>query len=153
MKKMIYFLFLLPCLAIASASLQPFVSDGCSWSPDGVPGLAPELWRPCCFEHDLTYWAGGTRAEKMAADRKLGMCVMKASYSPNLGAYFYLGVSYGGTPHLGTSFRWAYGWPESRGYQPLSRNEKEMVRGEIERAVFLSDEIEIKKRALKRLVR
>ena len=83
-----------------------FVSDGCTLSTDAF-GVH------CCELHDLAYWLGGTRAEKLAADRRLRDCTRK-----NSRVYWfiqYLGVRVGGgrfAPDfiLNKQFRWGFGW-------------------------------------------
>lgn len=56
--------------------LRPFSSDGCSVSPDGIPGSTPEQkWTDCCVNHDISYWLGGTLAEKELADQELQQCI------------------------------------------------------------------------------
>lgn len=39
--------------------LSSFTSDGCSLFIDGT-FENPELWKDCCFKHDIAYWKGGT---------------------------------------------------------------------------------------------
>ena len=114
MKYLFVLLFAFPVLA---ADLEPFTSDGCSKFPDGN-------YLECCQVHDLTYWGGGTQQEKIAADKNLARCVFVKTGSTQLSSYMFLGVLFGGSPHFGTSFRWGYGWPQGRGYRPLSRKEK-----------------------------
>ena len=54
--------------------LKPFTSDGCSLFPDRAL-ISGDDWCDCCFEHDIAYWRGGTRAEREAADAALRDCV------------------------------------------------------------------------------
>jgi hypothetical protein len=114
---------------IASANdfgtLQPFSTDGCTDFPDGT-FENPNLWLECCMHHDLLYWAGGTHKQKLAADEFLFQCISKKS-NPLLGAFMFVGVTIGGTPFIKDSARWGYGWPEIRGYAPLSEDEREQV--------------------------
>ena len=81
---------------------KPFASDGCSCWPDGD-------WVKCCVEHDLVYWAGGTREEREAADRELARCVSEKG-RPFMARIMYLGVRAGGVWWLPTTFRWGFGW-------------------------------------------
>lgn len=108
-----------------SDELQPFVSDGCSAFPDGTTGKK-DLWRSCCVAHDLAYWQGGTRSERMAADKELQACVAEVG-APKVAALMKIGVWFGGTPYLPFRFRWGFGWPYSRGYKALSRSEQLQV--------------------------
>jgi len=114
----------LPLLACA-ASILPFTTDGCSRFPDGTWG-EPTRWRQCCLDHDLAYWRGGSYAERLAADQTLQAC-LNSNGEPEVGALMLLGVRLGGSPWWPTPFRWGYGWPYLRGYQPLTPEEKELV--------------------------
>lgn len=107
------------------AELQPFTSDGCSRFPDGLYGQA-DLWRFCCVEHDLAYWRGGSWDERLAADRALQACVAGTGQD-EIANLMLAGVRLGGSPWWPTSYRWGYGWPWLRGYQPLSEHELEQV--------------------------
>ncbi|SDK63437.1 hypothetical protein [Microbulbifer yueqingensis] len=107
------------------ASIDPFTSDGCSLFPDGTVEK-PELWLECCRTHDLAYWHGGTYAERLQADRALEACVTDAG-EPDIALMMLAGVRVGGSAFLPTSFRWGYGWPYLRGYQPLTDSERRLV--------------------------
>lgn len=83
-----------------------FVSDGCTLSTDA-------FGQECCVLHDLAYWLGGTRAEKLAADQRVYVCTKQKSrwYAP----IQYFGVRIGGgrfVPDfiLNKQFRWGFGW-------------------------------------------
>lgn len=106
--------------------LRAFTADGCSRVPDGTL-TEPRLWRHCCIEHDLSYWAGGTRDERRQADLELRACVAATGH-PDTAELMFAGVRVGGTPFVPTSFRWGYGWPKLRGYAPLSLDERREVR-------------------------
>jgi len=45
-----------------------FKSDGCSFFPDEINGIS---LLPPCVEHDYAYWKGGTRAQRLRADKRL----------------------------------------------------------------------------------
>jgi len=109
----------------AATELRPFASDACSAFPDGTPSQQT-LWLHCCMEHDIAYWAGGTRRQRHAADAALKQCVA-ATGEPAIANLMLAGVRVGGTPYLPTSFRWGYGWPYPRGYKALSKSERDAV--------------------------
>lgn len=88
--------------------------------PDRLPGGAD--WRGCCVAHDLAYWRGGSEDERRQADRLLLTCVGEQAH-PWLGQFMYAGVRIAGGPSLPTSFRWGFGWPYGRGYQPVTEAE------------------------------
>lgn len=104
--------------AVTAAEIAPFTSDGCSAFPDGTIDQN-QLWLNCCTEHDRTYWMGGTREDRGIADQVLKDCVASVGH-PHIAELMLAGVRVGGTPYLPTRFRWGYGWPYPRGYEPLS---------------------------------
>ena len=116
---------LLSVLPAAATELQPFTSDGCSRFPDGTL-QSSDLWRSCCEAHDLAYWRGGTREERAAADAELQRCVAGTGQD-GIAGIMLIGVRLGGSPWWPTSYRWGYGWPWLRGYQPLSSEELQQV--------------------------
>lgn len=97
------------CSAGTEKKIKPFISDGCSAFPDGTLSNRT-VWRHCCYQHDLSYWPGGSRDERLLADRELASCVADAGF-PLTGKLMYAGVRAGGTPYLPTPFRWGFGWP------------------------------------------
>ena len=104
-------------------AMQPFASDGCSLFPDrALAGSAD--WCGCCLAHDLAYWRGGSAEERLQADQALEHCVQAATGSPALAGAMLAGVRAGGGPYFLTPYRWGYGWPYGRLYQPLSDAEK-----------------------------
>tara|TARA_R110002072_G_scaffold89232_3_gene199861 strand:+ start:40244 stop:40654 length:411 start_codon:yes stop_codon:yes gene_type:complete len=112
-------------VAYADKSIKPFTSDGCSAFPDGTPD-EKHLWLDCCVAHDLSYWQGGSRAERKAADQALRTCVEQVG-KPAIASLMLTGVRVGGTPYLPTTFRWGYGWPYLRGYKPVTSEEKKQI--------------------------
>ncbi|MGX5200524.1 hypothetical protein [Aliikangiella sp. IMCC44632] len=101
--------------------LRPFTSDGCSSFPDGN-FENKTLWLTCCEAHDKAYWLGGTYAQRKIADQELKVCVQQLGETA-IAYIMQAGVRIGGSPFWPTSFRWGYGWEESRGYQAISANE------------------------------
>ena len=106
--------------------LLPFVSDGCTGFPNGIPFVNEDKWLHCCVNHDIAYWQGGTQEQRESADLQFQQCVEETGES--VVAYFmYLGVSIGGHTGFPTSWRWGYGWKIYRGYKPLSSHDSEQV--------------------------
>ncbi|MBK9293615.1 MAG: FAD-binding oxidoreductase [Oligoflexia bacterium] len=103
--------------------LCPFTSDGCSASPNGIPKLQEQAWVDCCVEHDKKYWVGGTKEERLSADKALGLCIFKKGY-PKIAELYFKSVRMGGVPYLPTTYRWGYGWNCLRPYGPLTDKEK-----------------------------
>jgi hypothetical protein len=85
-----------------SAPEKRFVTDGCSsWLDDG--------WaEPCCVDHDIHYWCGGSAQERRAADTALRRCIRERQPSW-LAGLMWLGVRLGGHPIFPTHYRWGYG--------------------------------------------
>ena len=78
-----------------------YVSDKCSWFPDGNYG-------DCCVAHDKTYFFGGTKKDRRVADNALSECV-KGKGHRFISKMMWLGVRIGGVGFLPTSFRWGFG--------------------------------------------
>lgn len=122
---------------IQSDELKLFTTDGCSSFPDGTFNQRSE-WLNCCVSHDLAYWKGGTKEERLQADEALKACV-ESTGEPEIAKIMLAGVRVGGTPYLPTSFRWGYGWSESRGYKALNDEEKKEVKKKLELLKFMID--------------
>lgn len=114
-------LFLAP---LQAAGIKPFSSDGCSLFPDGTPADR-QKWCGCCFEHDISYWQGGTEKEREAADAVLRDCVLARTGDKVLAESMYAGVRVGGHPVSVMWYRWGYGWELGRGYKPLTEAERQ----------------------------
>ena len=115
--------------ALSLVDIKPFTTDGCSFFPDGTFEVSVK-WKHCCIAHDFAYWKGGTYIEREHADDDLQRCVSNLG-EENISALMWLGVRIGGSPNFSTSYRWGYGWPESRGFQPLSPTDKEKVAAKV----------------------
>ena len=79
--------------------LSSFTSDGCSLFIDGT-FENPELWKDCCFKHDIAYWKGGTRDERAAADLAFKKCVERKTGNSELAELMYQAVRTGGEPYF-----------------------------------------------------
>ena len=106
------------CLLAAPRTdeILPFSTDGCSLVP---PFLEKPAWRACCIQHDIAYWRGGQREERLQADLALKHCFAQAG-DPYWGAVFYRAVRLAGGPDSAAYYRWAYGWPFYMGYDALN---------------------------------
>jgi hypothetical protein len=109
-----------------AAKLTPFTSDGCSLFPDGTFSDRSQ-WCDCCLIHDLAYWQGGSAEARNLADATLRDCVSTQSGDQQLAETMYLGVRAAGHPAFPIWYRWGYGWPYGRGYQPLAAVERLQV--------------------------
>jgi len=119
--------------AVASepVPLAVFSSDGCSLFPDGT-FKERNKWCVCCQEHDIAYWQGGTAEQRQQTDETLRACVVERTGDEKLGEAMYLGVRSGGHPVFPTWYRWGYGWPYGRGYEPLTVAELQQVQTRLE---------------------
>lgn len=106
-------------------TLKPFTTDGCSMFPDGNL-IDDSKWVKCCIRHDLAYWKGGAESDRIKADDELQQCV-EALGDKTISSVMRLGVKIGGAPVYPTWYRWGYGWPYSRGYKSLSKEELQQV--------------------------
>jgi hypothetical protein len=122
------------CASAAASNLADFTSDGCSLFPDGTVGDRAK-WCRCCLQHDIAYWRGGTEEERKDADRALRKCVRERTDDKALAETMYLGVRAGGHPAFPTWYRWAYGWPYGRGYQPLTDEERKQAQTKLDEYV------------------
>lgn len=107
-------------------------SDGCSGGMSAFYALLPESihrkfgdtlpWHHCCVEHDKSYYYGGSREQKIAADKKLKECVAKSigkeTIALLLGRSMRIAVHIGGQPYFATHYRWGYG-EDFRGTEEL----------------------------------
>lgn len=108
------------------SDLKAFTSDGCTLFPDKSK-IMKQDWCECCFEHDLAYWKGGTKEERLLADLKLRECVLKKTGDQRLADIMYEGVRLGGSPYFYNWYRWGYGWSYDRKYSALTKEETALV--------------------------
>jgi hypothetical protein len=111
-------IFSLFCSIVNADTLQPFNSDGCTLFPDGS-FEEHKLWQSCCYEHDLSYWKGGTYQERLDADKTLQQCVSNKGM-PKIALLMLVGVRIAGSPFVPVYFRWGYGWSYLRTYKKLT---------------------------------
>ena len=124
--------FLLGCSPEGKFVLSDFTSDGCSLFLDGT-FEKPDLWKECCHKHDIAYWQGGTKEQRLKADLTFKACVEKKTGDSTLAELMYDAVRVGGEPYFPTWYRWGYGWPIGRGYQKLSQQEQVLVQTKLEK--------------------
>lgn len=103
--------------------IHAFTTDGCSMSPDGD---LQNDWTECCVDHDIAYWIGGSRIDRLRADATLMAC-MNDKAGPRTAQLYFNGVRSGGRPFSVMPYRWGYGWNYMRTYESLSDQEKELI--------------------------
>ena len=107
-------------------SLAPFTTDGCSLFPDGN-FENKTLWQDCCVQHDISYWQGGTREQRLKADEELRVCIIEVTGDRALAQTVFDGVRAGGSPIYPSWYRWGYGWSYGRMYRPQTEEEKVQI--------------------------
>lgn len=113
--------------ARGTLELKPFVSDGCSLFPDGTI-KDKEKWKKCCVEHDMAYWQGGTKQDRINADIRLRDGILAKTGNADLAKLVYNAVRTWGGPAFPSWYRWGYGWPYGHGYKTLTLEERLQVR-------------------------
>ena len=87
------------------------MTDGCSGGMSAawrrVSG-GPPPWEGACVEHDRDCWKGGSRRERLSADRLLRRRVRDRGY-PFVATLMFVSVRVGGHPLLPLPWRWGYG--------------------------------------------
>jgi len=85
---------------------KEFKSDGASCFPDKIGKVDIYL---AALIHDISYWLGGTKEDRLIADYNLGINVIKCGGSIVLSQTMFEGVRFGGTKYLPTPWKWGYG--------------------------------------------
>jgi len=116
-------------VTVDADELKPFTTDGCSAFPDGDHKQNAK-WIKCCIKHDFAYWKGGSYEQRELADYQLQQCV-EAIGEKNISTLMHVGVRLGGSPFFPTGYRWGYGWPYMRGYEPLTPKEQKQVKQQL----------------------
>ncbi len=101
--------------------LRVFSTDGCSSSPNSY---FDKNFVECCVQHDIDYWIGGTREQKVASDNRLNQCIYQKTKSKEVADVYHGGVVLGGEAWAPNTFRWGYGWDRLRDYSPITKEEK-----------------------------
>jgi hypothetical protein len=136
---MIYLVALFTSIVLSSSSslalapvpkLKPFISDGCTGFVDGTWDR-PDLWKHCCFEHDLRYWFGGTERSLDSTDLELRSCVLDVAGESWANA-IYRGVRLGHHSPVKSKFHWSWGWtPKRQKDSPLTADELIYIESEL----------------------
>lgn len=112
---------------LSKASLHKFVTDYCTYFPEGTPNK-PNLWKDCCISHDLSYWVGGDKEDQDEADLRLKKCVTGKAGN-FYGSLMYRGVRMGHYSPIKNKYRWSWGWQiKDRVFQSLTDEEKTLVK-------------------------
>lgn len=112
------------------AALRPFVTDYCTGFPEGTRNH-PELWKHCCVEHDLHFWAGGCRVARRQSDRRIYECI-RDSGAPGIARLMYLGIRLGSiSPIKIKKKKWGNAWTDGRGdFRSLTAGDIDLIERE-----------------------
>lgn len=109
--------------------VHPFVTDGCTFFPDGTRS-EPKLWEECCIEHDLHLWAGGTLAARLKTDQRLRECVREKGQAA-IAELMYLSVRLGSySPRKMKGKEWGNAWAVP-GYGKLTPEQVSEIKAEL----------------------
>jgi hypothetical protein len=108
-----------------ATKLIKFKTDYCTGFPEGT-FFRRNLWKSCCYDHDLRYWFGGTKQDEKTADIVLKQCVSKKAGS-FYGNIMYYGVRTGHYSPIKHRFKWGWGWPNRHAYKKLNSTEKKVI--------------------------
>lgn len=127
---MISILFSFLVLSSAEATeIKAFESDLCTLFPNGS-------WGHCCFEHDLHYWAGGTRERRKWTDLELRKCVADTG-EKFVAKLIYRGVRAGHLfPFKIKDKKWGNGFPSRDAFKEHSADEIFLIVDELQHYDF-----------------
>ncbi len=101
---------------------EPFSTDYCTSYPEGTRSR-PNIWKHCCEEHDLYFWAGGSKEDRKVTDLRLRSCV-EATGEVTQARLIYSAVTLGGrSPIRFKTRQWGNAFPERVRYQSLTLEE------------------------------
>lgn len=121
---------LMMCSAWGSDKLIPLETDFCTNFPEGTKEN-PTQWKHCCMIHDMYFWAGGTKDDRLNADLELRACIADTGakriaelmfYSVRLGSY---------SPIKYSKKKWNHGWEGRKDFQRLTSGDIDQIKTEI----------------------
>lgn len=112
--------------SFAQEELAPFETDFCTGYIEGTLDN-PEAWKLCCVEHDMFFWAGGSKEDRKKADLNLRACVEESGH-PKHAALIYYSVRLGSySPIKFSGKKWNFGWPFRPTHQELSNDDLDQI--------------------------
>lgn len=110
------------------SGLKKFKTDYCTIFSEGTV-FRPNVWKSCCFDHDLRYWFGGTWEDELHADKVLRSCVSQKAGS-FYGNMMYYGVRLGHQSPKKHPSHWGWGWIDQNReyYQKLSKFDRMQIK-------------------------
>lgn len=143
MKKLSYLVWLFVTFNFYSVHcfaqvIRAFEFDGCTLYKEGTQDY-PKLWEHCCFQHDLRFWAGGTKSQRIEADKSLKSCVAKTGASTH-SFLIYMGVTLGSlSPYKLKGRQWGNAWSDKVRDQELNSDEINQLKQSLIEQQLLSD--------------
>ena len=134
-----FFTLFLLSTSISAQELKPFSSDGCTMFFDGT-GSRPQAWKHCCFNHDLRYWFGGSKQNRVKTDQKLRSCVQESGHG-HIARVMYLAIRVGRYSPVKNAQKWGWGWSTYLGYKELTRDQVNTAVSELDKLELPQDEI------------
>jgi len=89
---------------------EPFKRDGCTLWPDKLPG---HDFNDACLKHDITYWAGGDRAQQKKVNQAFKADITETGpLGPVFAIIMYTGVTWFGNNGVSRVIdsHWGFGW-------------------------------------------
>ena len=86
-----------------------FTSDGCTFFPDTIRGIS---LLPPCVEHDYAYYLGGSKEDRLKADKQLRKRVKELGM-PKVAATMYYAVRFFGGRFWPRKKFWGYEWSKT----------------------------------------
>ena len=114
----------------AEERLEPFLTDYCTGYPEGTLER-PGIWKHCCLEHDLYFWAGGDHNDRRTSDVILRECVAETGEEFQAKLIYWAVTAGSYSPVKFSNKKWNYGWGEGRGLRKLSSQDIEKIENEI----------------------
>lgn len=118
-------------LAQNNEIIRPFATDYCTAYAEGTREK-PDLWKHCCVEHDLYFWAGGSRDDRKATDLRLKHCV-ESTGQVRIARLIYAAVSLGGSsPIRFKTKEWGNAFEKRERYLSLTTEETSLLVEQLE---------------------
>lgn len=112
--------------------LIPLETDFCTNFSEGTRENR-EQWKHCCLIHDMYFWAGGAKDDRLNADLELKACIAETGaqriaelifHSVRLGSY---------SPIKYSKKKWNHGWKKRKEFQRLTSQDVDLIEAEISR--------------------
>lgn len=125
------FIIINPVLIFAqSEAPEPFLTDYCTGYPEGTLEH-PHLWKHCCLEHDLYFWAGGSHEDRKDSDLLLRECIQDTGEEFQAKLIYWAVTAGAYSPIKFSNKKWNYGWSDRHQHRKLSLQDIDKIEKEI----------------------